>query len=168
MAVSKKRMDEILQQMLDDTKDGVWCKFPDDLTEEEGIALGRAVTIGTIEDRLNTLLDTIFDIFGSMSDVDGEIDTYTTMELLKLKGAIILNSEDAKTLLIDLYSENRIDEFFLISLPSDDVEEVEDQKREINEIIETEFKDDIKKITLYLKKIIELSDKIMNDIEKRL
>lgn len=161
-------MDEILQQMLDDTKDGVWCKFPEDLSEEESIALGKAVTIGTIEDRLNTLLDTIFNIFGAMSDVDGEIDTYTTMELLKLKGALNLNKEDANTLLIDLYSENRIDEFFLISLPSDDVEEVEDHKREINEIIESEFKDDVKKITKYLKKIIELSDKIINDINERL
>ena len=170
MEVSKERVEEILQGMLDSTVDGVWCKFPTDLTKDEQMALSKRITEVTISDRLETLLEAIFNIVGAMSDVEVEIADYDTMELLQMKEAMTTNKSDANELLIDLHSSNRIDEFFLIDLPVEDSteEELEAYKIMIEEVITTQFEEALTKVTESLKKVIELSDKIIIYIDGRL
>lgn len=172
MAVSDERIEEILQEMVDNQTDDGWCGFPDNLTEEENIELGKRVTRATVEDRIKVILDVAFDIFGHMSDVNLEIDSYDDMELLKLKEAMRFQKEDANDLLMDMYSSNKIKEFYLIELTTDGSPEnnagVEEKTKEIQALLDGEFKDDIERISTYLKKIIELSDKITADVDGRL
>ena len=168
MAVSEERIDELLEQMLDNADQEGWCHVPKGLSEEEELELTRRITIITMQDRIDNLMEGILTVFKYMKDIKEHITQYETMDKLKIKGGLATIKEDSQTILMDLHSDNKIHDFFRIDIIGSDDESSEEEisvaRKEMEELIETEFKPSLEKIITYCHAMIEMSDDIVEQL----
>jgi len=169
MDISDERIDEIMQQMLDNTTEDGWCTIPEGLSDEEQRELYNRLAIAAMDDRIGETREALLNLFGYISDMEEHLDTYDLMELIKIKTATITNKENATDMLIDLHSSNKIEEFFNIEMVTDGSEEsmkeAKEAKKELSTLIETKYKEDIDLLKQYCEKLIELSDKLIKRID---
>ena len=69
MAVSEERIDELLEIMLDNADEDVWCHVPDGLTEEEQDELSKRLALITMQDRIDLILEGILDVIKYMDSL---------------------------------------------------------------------------------------------------
>lgn len=170
MEVSEERINELLDQMINNADEEGWCHIPKGLSDEEGDALTKRLTLITMKDRVDTLMEGILETLKFMIDIKDHIDNYEMVERLKLKGSLYVVKEDSETILIDLHSEDKITDFFKIDLVIGDTvnaqEEAESAREMMNELIETEFAESMENIIKYCHNMIEIADElieILND-----
>ncbi len=165
MAVSQERIDELLDNMLENADNDGWCHIPEGLTEEEQDALSRQLAIITMQDRIDTLLEGILTVIKHMEMVKEHISEYETMEKLKIKGGLETIKEDSQGLLMDLHSDDIVKDFFRIEMITNEddetSEEAENAKAEMVGLVETDFKDQLEKIKKYCSAMIEMSDDVV-------
>jgi len=164
MAVSQERIDELLDDMLENADNDGWCHIPEGLTEEEQDALSRQLAIITMQDRIDTLLEGILTVIKHMEMVKETVSEYDTMEKLKIKGGLETIKEDSQGLLMDLHSDDIVKDFFRIEMITNEdetSEEAEKAKAEMVGLIETDFKDQLEKIKKYCSAMIEMSDDVV-------
>ena len=169
MAVSEERIDELIENMLDNADDDGWCHVPDGLTEEEQDELSRRLAIITMQDRIDVLLQGILTIMKHMEDIKKHISEYETMERLRIKGGLAVIKEDSQGLLMDLHSEDIITDFFMVEMidgdkPEDKLEAFK-AKQNLKELVDTEFKDQLEKIKTYCTAMIEISDDVVERLD---
>jgi len=168
MAVSEERIDELLEDMLNKADDDGWCHIPEDLSDEEQEELSKRLTIITMQDRIDNLLEGIFSVLKYMGDIRDNLSKFETVDKLKIKGGLATIKEDSQGLLMDLHSEDVMTDFFRIEIVVDD-EDVnkEDVKKAIDtvqKIIESDFLEQLDKLKEYCKSIITLSDEISGEL----
>lgn len=164
MAVSQERIDELLDDMLNNADADGWCHIPEGLTDEEQDALSKQLAIITMQDRIDTLLEGILTVIKYMEDIKAHVDEYETMEKLKIKGGLDTIKEDSQGLLMDLHSDDIVKDFFRIEMitgeEEDATEEAEKAKAEMTALIDTDFKDQLEKIKKYCSAMIKMSDDV--------
>jgi len=164
MAVSQERIDELLDDMLNNADADGWCHVPEGLTDEEQDALSKQLAIITMQDRIDTLLEGILTVIKYMEDIKTHVDEYDTMEKLKIKGGLATIKEDSQGLLMDLHSDDIVKDFFRIEMitgeEEDATEEAEKAKDEMTALIDTDFKDQLEKIKKYCSAMIKMSDDV--------
>lgn len=174
MDISDERIDELMEQMLSNADEDGWCPIPDNLTEEEEIALSMRITVTTMQDRIDNLMEGILNVFKYSEELKGEIKNYDTVEKLKVRSALTIIKEDAQSLLMDLHSDDRVSDFFKIDFIFNDEdgtdedgtkEDIEEARIEMEEVIERDFKEQLDKIIEYCIGIIEMSDDIVKIID---
>jgi len=168
MAVSEKRIDELLEHMLTNADVDGWCYIPEGLNDEECDELTKRLTIITMQDRIDTLMSGILEALKYMVDIKKHTGVYDTMERLRIKGLLAILKDDSQTLLIDLHSHDIINDFFRIDLVVDENGEVEaeEARRLMNELIGTEFKQSLDKIKRYCQTIVDMSDELNGLLEE--
>jgi hypothetical protein len=168
MAVSEERIDELLEQMLEDADDDGWCHIPKGLTEEEEVELTKRITIITMQDRIDTLMEGILTVYKYMDNVKKHMDSYDTMEKLKIKGGLNTIKEDSQGLLMDLHSTDVIHDFFRIDLISYDDEQSKEEmttaREEMKKLIEDEFSEKLDNVKKHCNAMIEISDDITDKL----
>jgi len=168
MAVSEERIDELLEDMLNKADEDGWCHIPEDLSDEEQEELSKRLTIITMQDRIDTLLEGILSVIKYMGDIRDNIPKFDTMDKLKIKGGLDTIKEDSQGLLMDLYSEDVMTDFFRIEIVVDDEgankEDVEKAIDTVQRIIESDFLEQLDKLKDYCKSIITLSDDISSEL----
>jgi len=164
MAVSQERIDELLDDMINNSDSEGWCHIPEGLTEEEQDALSRQLAIITMQDRIDSLLEGILTVMTYMEDIKKHISEYETMEKLKIKGGLETIKEDSQGLLMDLHSDDIIKDFFRVEMITNEEDEASDEakvaKAEMKELVDTDFKDQLEKIKKYCSVMIEMSDDV--------
>lgn len=172
MDISDERIDELMEQMLSNVDDDGWCPMPDNLSEEEQTALSMRITIVTMQDRIDSLMEGILNVFKYSEELKDEIKNYDTVEKIKVKSALGTIKEDAQSLLMDLHSDDRVSDFFKIDFIFSDEdgeegteEEINEARVEMEEVIERDFKDQLDKIVEYCIAIIEMSDDIVGIVD---
>jgi len=171
MAVSEKRIDELLDHMLNNADEDGWCYIPEGLTEEESNELTKRLTIITMQDRIDAIMESILDTLKYLLDIQKKIDEYDTMDKLKLIGALDVLKEDSQTILIDLHSENKLGDFFkidvIITENENANEEAENAISLMNELTETVFKESLDKIKGYCESMITMSEELMVSLKEK-
>lgn len=168
MAVSDKRLQELLEIMLNNQDDNGWCNLPKDITEEEEDAIYKSITLSAMREKIDMVLSAMTETFGFIYKLVEVRDEHGFDEFESIKYSKTLESikEDAQNMLIDLHSNNKVLEFFRIELISDNTDKGEKDKKdamkEIEDLIENEFKSDIDRIKENATKLIDLSDKTLS------
>jgi len=169
MAVSEERIDELLEDMLNKADEDGWCHIPEDLSDEEQEELSKRLTIITMQDRIDTLLEGILSVIKYMGDIKDHIDKLETMDKLKIKGGLATIKEDVEGLLMDLHSEDVMTDFFRIEVVVDDEdankEDVDKAIDVVQGIIKTDFVEQLDKLKGYCKYIISFSNKITDELD---
>jgi len=171
MEVSEERINELLDQMIDNADENGWCHIPKGLSDEESDALTKRLTLMTMKDRVDSLMEGILDTIKFMTDIKNHIDSYETVERLKIKGSLYTVKEDSETILIDLHSEDKISDFFKIDLVIGEgvnaQEEAESAKEMMGELIETEFTESMTNIKKYCHSMIEIADELLDLLNEK-
>jgi hypothetical protein len=171
MEISDERLDEIMQEMLDNTDEDGWCTTPENLTDEEQEELHKRLAIATMKERIVEVKESLFNVFGFIADIEEHFDQYEFMDLIKIKSAMEVNKEDATNMLMDLHSTNKAEEFFSIQTFDDGSEngreEAERSKAILNDIIETQFKEEVDDLKLFCEKLIQNADKLLARINNK-
>lgn len=169
MAVSEDRIDELFEQMLANADEEGWCHIPEGVTDEENKELSRRITIMTMQDRIDGLNEGIEKVMKYMRDVKKHLDEYDTMDQIKIKGGLETIKEDSQTILIDLHSDDKIGDFFRIGLvsyeDSESTENMENARKEMEELIVTEFKESLEKIKNSCTEMISKADEIIGKLD---
>lgn len=168
MAISEERIDELLEIMLDNADEDGWCHVPDGLTEEEQEEISRRLAIITMQERIDLILEGILNVIKYMDDIQKHIGKYETMDIIKIKGGLSTIKEDAQGILMDLYSEDIVADFFRIEMVQDeDIDEVQSEKVKVTlaELAKGEFKEELERVKGYCGTIIEMSDVVMAELK---
>ena len=164
MAVSEDRIDELLDEMLDNADEHGWCHIPEGLNDEEQAEISKRLAIMTMQDRIDNLLEGILSVMEYMEDIKKHIPEYETIDRLKIKGGLATIKEDSQGLLMDLHSDDVVGDFFRIEMLAGEgdehAEEVDKAKADMKVLVETDFKDQLEKIKKYCIAIIEIADDI--------
>jgi hypothetical protein len=165
MGVSENRMDELIYDMLKNADEDGWCYVPDGLTDEEQDELSRRLAIITMQDRIDTLLEGILSVMKHMEDVKTYVSEYDVMDRIKIKSGLSVIKEDSQGLLMDLHSDDIIKDFFMVEMidgdrPEDKLEAFK-AKDSLQELADTEFKDQLSKIKKYCSTMIDIADDIV-------
>jgi hypothetical protein len=170
MAVSEERIDELLDNMINNADDDGWCHVPEGLSDEEQDELSKRLTIITMQDRIDVLLEGILKVMKHMDDIKHHIDEYETIDKLKIKGGLSTIKEDSQGLLMDLHSDDVVGDFFRVEMITGDSEEHKEEvkrvKASMEDLVHTEFKDQLGKIKKYCSAMIEISDDITERLDK--
>ncbi len=165
MAVSEERIDELLDDMLENADSDGWCHVPEGLSDEEQEELSKRLAIMTMQDRIDNLLEGILTVMKYMEDIKEHIPEYETMDKLKIKGGLATIKEDSQGLLMDLHSDDVVGDFFRIEMVGGDNNEHEKEVKEVKAgmmvLTETYFKDQLDKIKKYCTAMIEISDDVV-------
>jgi hypothetical protein len=171
MKVSEERIQELMEQMLNNVDEDGWCHIPKGLSNDEGDALTRRLTLITMQDRIDSLMEGILGTLDFMNNVKGNLDEYEILERVKIKGMLFTVKEDSQTILIDLHSEDKITNFFKIDLVvGEDVdaqEEIDATKKMMGELIETEFSGPMSNIIRYCHSMIEIADELLDLLNEK-
>lgn len=168
MGVSKERIDELFEQMLDNTDENGWCHIPEGLDKEVEDELSKKIALITMQDRIDNLMEGIFTVMGHIEDIKNRIDTYDTMERLKIKGVVSMLKEDSQSILMDMHSTNKLKDFFRIDFVKYENEtsrkEMEVIKSHMETLVDTEFKESMTDIKKYCGVVIEMCDDLIDII----
>jgi hypothetical protein len=171
MIVSEERINELLDQMINNADEDGWCYIPEGLSDDEGDALTKRLTIITMQDKIETLMEGILNTLIFMGDIKEHIDDYEIIDILRIKGALYTIKEDSETILIDLHSEDKINGFFKIDLVIGDDENVEEvsknAKKMMDELIDTEFGESIEDIKKYCLNMIEIANELIDLLNEK-
>ncbi len=171
MIVSKERINELLDQMINNADENGWCYIPEGLSDDEGDALTKHLTIITMEDKIETLMGGILNTLRFMGDIKEHMDDYEIIDILKIKVALETIKEDSETILIDLHSEDRINNFFKIDLVIGDdenaKEEAKNARKMMDELIDTEFGESIENIKKYCLNMIEIANELIELLNEK-
>lgn len=171
MVVSEERIQELLDQMLDNADENGWCYIPENISDEESDALSRRIAIISMQDRIDDLMDGILETIKFMNDIKEKVDDYDTIEIIKIDSALAILKEDSQNILIDLHSPNKIGDFFKIELVVGDgensLQEAEDGKQLMLELIDTEFREPLDKVKEYCLTIIQMTDDLREILKLR-
>jgi len=170
MAVSEERIDELLEIMLDNADENGWCHVPEGLSEEEQDEISKRLAIITMQDRIEDILEGILGVMKYMENVREYLGEYETMDKIKIKDGLNTIKEDAQGLLMDLYSDDIIKDFFRIEMIDDeniDSSQTIKVKEGLEKLAKNEFKEELEKVKTYCMTIIEMSDTVVAELDER-
>lgn len=169
--VSEERIQELLDQMLDNADNDGWCYIPENISDDESDALARRIATITMQDRIDDLMEGILDTITFMSDIKEKVDDYDTIDIIKIDSALAILKEDSENILIDLHSENKIGDFFKIELVVGDnenaIKEAEDGRKLMLDLIDSEFKEPLDKVKEYCVTIIKMTEDLREILKSR-
>ena len=168
MAISAERLKELMAKMMSTQDENGWCYLPENLTKEEGQALYKCLTISTMRDRIELILNDMNKTFKFIVNIkkghDNE-DEFDIMDNIKYKAVLNRIKTDAQNMLMDLHSPDKISDFFHIDLVTDNTNEGENNmkaaRKEMEILIRTKFKKDIDTIKGHCTNLVEYSDKAL-------
>lgn len=170
MAVSEDRIDELLDIMIDNADKDGWCHVPEGLSSEEQDELSKRLSIITMQDRIDVLLEGILKVMKHIENIKTHISGYDTMDRLKIKGGLATIKEDSQGLLMDLHSDDVVGDFFRVEMVTGDTdehrEEVKRAKESMQVLVDTDFKEQLEKIKKYCLVMIEMSDDTVEILDK--
>lgn len=169
MAVSEERIDELLEIMLDNADEDGWCQVPEGLTEEEQDEISKRLAIITMQDRIDNILEGILNVIKYIEDVRQYLGEYETMDKIKIKGGLTTIKEDAQGILMDLYSDDIVTDFFRIEMIDNeniDSTQTIKVKEELEGLAKTEFKEELGKVKEYCMAVIEMVDTVVVELDE--
>jgi hypothetical protein len=168
MGVSKERIDELFEQMLDNANEDGWCYMPENLSDEEERELSKHLTIITMRDRIDTLMENINGIIKYITQITLNVNEYDVMDKIKIKESLDIVRTDSQETLIDLHSNDIISDFFNIEMievkTKESIEEANRMKVRMTEMVDEEFSDELETIKVYCGKLITMSDELLNKL----
>ncbi len=171
MGISKERIDELFEQMLDNADENGWCIMPEDISEDEEIELSKHLTLITMRDRIDTLLEGINGIIDYTVKIKETLHLYDAMDMITIKTSLNTTKFETQEILIDLHSPNIIEDFFniqMIDIENDESRaEAEKLKNRMVEMVNLEFKDELERIKNYCGNLIEMTDDLLTEIEEK-
>jgi hypothetical protein len=84
MKNSEDRIEQIMKDMLKNADEEGWCHIPEGLTEEEQATISKRISIITMRDRVEILIEGIEHVFEYLKGITKDFEEYNTMDMINI------------------------------------------------------------------------------------